>query len=1335
MKSNTQRYRLRPALLPRLERLESRIAPAAFVVTNTADSGSGTLRQAILSLNSSAGGTIDFNILGLGTHTIALSSPLPAITTSIIIDGTSQVGYNGRPLVEVNGAAAGANADGFDINGVSATLEGLIIDGFSGRGVSLTNSIDTVVRACYIGVGPSGIVASPNGQDGVFLTNSSSNTIGGPNPADGNLISGNQGDGIHILFGGTSNNNLIENNAIGTDASGTEPLGNGGDGINLFATSANNQILNNLISGNSGNGIAYFSSGETNNLIQGNLIGTDRDGIGPIGNGGAGIDVGGPPGTRIIGNVISGNNGDGVDLVFDTTLNTVIQGNLIGVAKDGVHALGNLGKGVSTSFNAASALVGGPNLGDGNVIAYNGYTFKSGGVEVDSGSTGIAIEGNAIYSNYGLGIDLGGDGVTQNSPGGPQTGANLLQNFPVLSTAGASSSATAIGGSLNSAPNTAYRLDFFASPGADPTGYGEGKVVLGVLSVTTDASGNASFNAVLLVPVPVGWYVSATATDPAGNTSEFSADLPVPPLSIGLSVSLTANTNSVLIGDPISYIATVTNVGTDTATGVVLSVALPAGVTYQSATASQGNPLISGAMVTDAVGALAGSASATLVVNAQAASLGALNVAANAACDMGVNGSTALTTHVIAGNAAIAVAPTASPHYGQGTTFTTTLTAAGVNHTPPTGTVTFLVDGTQLGTSVTLINGVATSAVASGLIVGTHTISVSYSGDATFPPKSSASASFLVAKAHLTVTADSKSRGAGLANPPWTYSITGFINGDNSSAVVGAPSLSTTATTSSALGSYPISVAVGTLTSANYDFPNLVSGVLTVTPKENPAVALTSSLANAVYGQTLTLQAMVSPAFMGQTKPSGTVSFFVDGVSIGTSATLNNGVATSAPVTRLNAGTHTVSVSYAGDAFFNGAATAPVTFAVAKAHLTVTANNQSRPSGMANPSLTDTITGFVNGDTTTVVSGAPALSTGATISSPVGSYVIAVGLGTLSASNYDFPFLVNGTLTVRLRTALDFDGVGHAEIAYVAPRNGQWYELGTSGGNSLGIFGAANLVDIPVPGDYDGLGHTELAVFRPSTAQWFVLGPTGGRLLGTFGATGLFDIPVPGDYDGVGHTEMAVFRPSTGQWIVDGPHGSYVFATFGAANLFDIPVPGDYDGIGHTEAAVFRPSTAQWFVLGPSGSHVIATFGATGLVDVPAPGDYDGTGHTEPAVFRPATGQWFVLGPTGTRLIGKSGIDVPSDVPAGSPTGELINLGILKRPGLVATAYRPAAIATRTISLMATSVPALIAPFGAPSPRAAKLMQSALRAQRPVHVPQPVRRGWWSHWDALTPAT
>jgi hypothetical protein len=144
------------------------------------------------------------------------------------------------------------------------------------------------------------------------------------------------------------------------------------------------------------------------------------------------------------------------------------------------------------------------------------------GIRLAGTSTGNAVLRNAIYSNVGLGIDLGPNGVTPNDPGDADTGPNNLQNFPVL-TAATRTATLAVTGTLNSTAATAFRVEFFANDALDPSGHGEGQRYLGFVSVTTDGSGNAAIAAALPVTgVSVGNFITATATDAAGNTSEFS---------------------------------------------------------------------------------------------------------------------------------------------------------------------------------------------------------------------------------------------------------------------------------------------------------------------------------------------------------------------------------------------------------------------------------------------------------------------------------------------------------------------------------------------------------------------------------------------------------------------------------------------------------------------------------------------------------------------------------------------------------------------------------------------------------------------------------------------
>jgi titin len=268
------------------------------------------------------------------------------------------------------------------------------------------------------------------------------------------------------------------------------------------------------------------------NVIQGNRIGTDVTGTVALGNlDGVKIEhyvkdsvIGGSAAGA--GNVISGNTRYGITV--DTLVNapatgTLVEGNLIGVEADGVSPLGNGSHGCYIDSEAVT--IGGTAAGAGNVIAYNGDdgVFVRGN---DSWDRYNAILGNSIFANGGLGIDLGPtNGVTANDAGDGDTGANELQNYPVLTAASASA---VIDGTLNSAADTTYRLEFFYTAAGDATGYGEGEIFIGAQDVTTDAGGNVGFTIDLSTAIPVGSYVSATATDPNGNTSEFSQCVVVP---------------------------------------------------------------------------------------------------------------------------------------------------------------------------------------------------------------------------------------------------------------------------------------------------------------------------------------------------------------------------------------------------------------------------------------------------------------------------------------------------------------------------------------------------------------------------------------------------------------------------------------------------------------------------------------------------------------------------------------------------------------------------------------------------------------------------------------
>ncbi|WP_449420984.1 DUF4347 domain-containing protein, partial [Phormidium nigroviride] len=512
-------------------------ALATFTVTNTADSGAGSLRQALLDANAAAGlDTINFAIPGAGVQTIAPLSALPPITSPVTIDGTSQTGFAGVPLIEINGASAGANS-GFRIVANGSTLQGLIVNRFGNTGISLESNGNTV-RGNYIGTDSTGTVAQGNALFGVAIqAGGSDNIIGGTTTSDRNVISGNSADGV-IAVGGTGGN-TIQGNYIGINAAGTAALGNT-SGVTINGI-ANNIISGNTISGNTNSGVVILSAGATANTVRGNFIGTDPTGTSAIANASFGVAIqGGATGNTIGGttasdrNIISG-NGNGVALADPTTTGNFLFGNFIGPAANGTTALPNV-TGVFILNGASNNTIGGTAAGQGNNISFN----AGAAVNINTG-TANNISANSIFSN-GAGIDLGGDGNTANDTGDADTGANNLQNTPVLNIATSNGTNVTVTGTFNSSASTTYTIQFFANASGT-----QGQTFIGSANVTTDATGNATINATFPATVAANQLITATATDPNGNTSEFSTQFvpvaPPPPGSIVATKFNDANGN------------------------------------------------------------------------------------------------------------------------------------------------------------------------------------------------------------------------------------------------------------------------------------------------------------------------------------------------------------------------------------------------------------------------------------------------------------------------------------------------------------------------------------------------------------------------------------------------------------------------------------------------------------------------------------------------------------------------------------------------------------------------------------------------------------------------
>jgi CSLREA domain-containing protein/uncharacterized repeat protein (TIGR01451 family) len=581
------------------------IAPAATFIVNSADdhndtactAGDCTLREAINAANANAGTDVINFAIGSGAQTINLTSALPLITGAVTINGATQPGFAGTPLIELNGTSAGESANGLHIFASNCVVRGLVINRFGLQGISLLGSSNTIVGN-YLGTNAAGNTGGSfgNGENGVLIS-SPSNIIGGTATADRNVISGNLGNGVLILNGGASANQVL-GNYIGTNATGTVAVANLGDGISIIA-SPNNIIggstpgAGNVISGNA-NGIHITDSTAVGNLIMGNFIGTDFNGLNDVGNQFAGIDISFEGASNTIGgsasgerNIISG-NGTGV-LMVGTATGNLVRGNLIGLKGDGVTPLPNDSDGIRIAFSSINNIIGGTSTGQGNRAAFN----RANGIFISSSATGNSIQGNSIFSNDLLGINLvaGADpanGVTPNDSGDGDVGANDLQNFPILT---ASSSLAGGGvniqGSLNSNPGTTFRLEFFYSAACDPAGNGEGQTFVGFTNVTTNGSGNVSFNENFATSVPGGSAVTATATRTASpfNTSEFSPCFTSTSLA-DLTITKTASPNPVTVGSNITFTLTAINNGPDAVTSAVVTDNLPASVAFVSCNAT-----------------------------------------------------------------------------------------------------------------------------------------------------------------------------------------------------------------------------------------------------------------------------------------------------------------------------------------------------------------------------------------------------------------------------------------------------------------------------------------------------------------------------------------------------------------------------------------------------------------------------------------------------------------------------------------------------------------------------------------------------------------------------
>jgi hypothetical protein len=510
---------------------------------NTLVVGDNAVRKIVLDVNHKTGNGLTFsstasNSLVRGLRIINFGDGIGNFggvfiqANGVAIEGNYIFGisaYTPRATVEVSGASnvrIGGTAP-FQRNVVGGVA---ILISSAGPG--------TLIQGNYVGTADG---SSDLGGGAILVQTPSANvgdvTIGGTAAGAGNLIAGV----IQVIAssGFTIGAITIQGNTIGLNAAGTGVLGEGsvilqavsGGSIAPSLIGGNFASARNLISnGPQGSGHGIYAYGVSGLTIQGNYIGCNAAGNAVVGIGHWGVSIEGGTsfgGSAQIGgtgpgegNVIAGGTEGGVRVVGTTA---TIEGNFIGIAPGLSVPLGNT---VGVLVDSADAIIGGSAITQRNFIADN----YSDGVRVDISMPAIhnaakaTVSGNSIFDNGRFGIYFFGTGQVPlpNDPGDGDTGPNGLQNYPLMTGATISGGQVFLTGDLDSTPNTLYRIEWFANTACDPSGYGEGRLPLGGSSYMTDGAGHTSFSGVMR-PIPPGYtIITATATDPAGNTSEFS---------------------------------------------------------------------------------------------------------------------------------------------------------------------------------------------------------------------------------------------------------------------------------------------------------------------------------------------------------------------------------------------------------------------------------------------------------------------------------------------------------------------------------------------------------------------------------------------------------------------------------------------------------------------------------------------------------------------------------------------------------------------------------------------------------------------------------------------
>ena len=929
--------------------------------------------------------------------------------------------------VDASGNALGDVGDGILVTGGgNLQIQNNVISSTQGNGIKIQASTTDTITGNFIGTNANGTSGDPsfaNQGTGIFVLNSPNVVIGGSTAAARNIISNATGSGI-LIGADTSTGDVVENNFIGTNVTGTVAIPNSGDGVDAWGS--NIQVLSNVISSSVGVGIdiagntAAFGN---NNPVQGNFIGTDSHGN-PFAN--------------------SGNQGDGI----------LISGN------NNVVTLNTI------AFNGGSGV--GVAQGAGNAIQNNSI-FSNAFLGIDLNDDGLITSGFDPNNPF--------DAMANNDVSFPilnnsvqNDGAHLTVSFTIP----------------NAVVGTTYTVDFYSnaddsSSVSSLNGYGEGKTWLGSAKITV-TNPSATFTSVISVAPAGEKFLSATVTDAIDGTSEFAADVPIPDATVTTvhtTTSLNSSANPSVLTQPVTFTAVVTpdtgaipngtytvtffdsttgtTLGTESVTdgqatitvsglsqgdhmivatfngdstilssSAVLNQHVNPAASMTSLTSSR-NPSTYGQLVTfsatvtpvrPAMGTPTGSVEffdgttdlgGAMVINGVATfddsglSAGTHVITATYSGDPTFLGSGATLGQVVnQASANETLSSSVNPSvFGQMVTFTAAVTS---NAGTPSGSVT-LLEGTQVvGATETLVNGVATWQINS-LGVGDNLLHFVYSGDTNFAGASSANLDQIVTAAQtlttitsmlqpvvigqsVTFTAQVTVTGPGSGTPD------GTVNFYDGTTFIGSGTLSGgfASVTSSNLNIGDNEITAHYVGTANF-LPSISQAVDQSVGQDQTKTGLTSSANPSIFGSSVTFVATVANISPIIGMPTGSVSFYEDSTLLQTIPLDSNDMA-SINVSGMSVGNHQIQAFYSGDADFAGSS-------YALTQTVVQAASATSLSSSANPSVNGQsviLTAAVTGSASTVPSGSVVFFDGTT---QIGTAVLdATGHASISTSGF-----------------------------------------------------------------------------------------------------------------------------------------------------------------------------------------------------------------------------------------------------------------------------------------------------------------------------------------------